>query len=207
VPSPILSSPDGARVLKRRTRRDPKPRFKADCTAQLDAISGAPALAVPPDHLAWRVQAAIAKLDVSALEAKYSSLGRRGYHPRNVLAVWIYACQIGMHHSTKVGLACKTDAAFRLLSGGYAVSAGNLRRFRRENAAFFAQAIEQTVALIHQEGRLRTDELAVDSMRLEAHASAKAVRTLQRSKKRLAELARSTSPHSTRPRTKSTRPG
>lgn len=186
---PILSNPDGERVVRRRTRRDPKPRFKPDCTQQLDAINGCPAAAVPPDHLAWRVQAQVAKLDVSALEAKYSSLGRHGYHPRNVLAVWIYASLIGMRHSTKVGRACKTDAAFRLLSGGYAFSSGMLRRFRRENGAFFEQAITQTVHLANECGVLHTDELATDSMRLRAHASPKAVRTLSRSKKRLAELA------------------
>jgi transposase len=189
VITPTLSNTDGERVVRRRTRRDPKPRFKPDSTHQLDAINGCPAVAVPPDHLAWRVQAEVARLDVSTLEASYSSLGRHGYHPRNVLAVWLYASLIGMRHSTKVGLACKTDAAFRLLSGGHAISSGVLRRFRRENGAFFAQAIGQTVAMAHERGLLHTDELAVDSMRLRAHASTKAVRTLARSKKRLAELA------------------
>lgn len=189
VITPTLSNPDGERVVRRRTRRDPKPRFKPDCTQQLDAVNGCPAIAVPPEHLAWTVQAEVAKLDISALEARYSSLGRRGYHPRNVLAVWVYASLIGMHHSTKVGRACKTDAAFRLLSGGYAMSSGMLRRFRRENGAFFAQAIEQTVQLAHERGLLKPDELATDSMRLRAHASTKAVRTLVRSKRRLAELA------------------
>src|SRR5260370_25130086 len=90
-----------------------------------------------------------------------------------------------MHHSAKVGRACKTDAAFRLLSGGHAISSGTLRRFRRENRAFFEQAIEQTVAMAQERGLLDTDELAVDSMRLRAHASTKAVRTLSRSKERL----------------------
>jgi transposase len=185
----ILTNPDGKRVIRRRTRRDPNPRFKQDRSQQLDAIAGCPAAAVPTGHLAWTVLEQVAKLDVSALESRYSSLGRHGYHPRHVLAVWIYASQIGMHHSTKVGQACKTDAAFRLVSGGHAISSGTLRRFRRENRAFFAQAIEQTVAMAQASGMLETDELAVDSMRLRAHASGKAVRTLSRSKKRLAELA------------------
>src|SRR5260370_20027860 len=82
VMPPILSRPDAERVVRRRTRRDPKPRFKADCPQELDVINGCPAVAVPADHLAWSVQAEVAKLDVSALEAKYSSLGRYGYHPR-----------------------------------------------------------------------------------------------------------------------------
>lgn len=187
--TPILANPDGERVVRRRTRRDPNPRFKEDRSRQLDAIAGCPAAAVPQEHLAWAVQEEVAKLDVSALESRYSSLGRHGYHPRHELAVWIYASLIGVHHSTKVGHACKTDAAFRLLSGGHAISSGTLRRFRRENREFFAQAIEQTVAMAHARGLLDTDELAVDSMRLRANASTKAVRTLSRSKERLVELA------------------
>ena len=38
-------------------------------------------------------------------------------------------------------------------------------------------------------GLLSLDDFAADSMRLRAHASTKAVRTLVRSKKRLAELS------------------
>ncbi len=47
----------------------------------------------------------------------------------------------------------------------------------------------QTVAMAQEKGLLPLDDLAADSMRLRAHASTKAVRTLVRSKKRLAELA------------------
>ena len=47
----------------------------------------------------------------------------------------------------------------------------------------------QTVAMAQSQGLLPLDDLAADSMRLRAHASTKAVRTLVRSKKRLVELA------------------
>lgn len=144
---------------------------------------------VPAEHPAWMVLEQVGHLDLSALEATYSSLGRHGYQPRQVLAVWVYASVIGIHHSTKVARALKTDNAFRLLSGGHAISEGKLRRFRRENRAFFEQAIAQTVALAHERGWLDADALAVDSMRLRAHASTKEVRTLKRSKQRLVELA------------------
>jgi transposase len=186
---PLLTPPPAERVVRRRIRRDPQPRFKQDCSAQLDAVAGCPAAVVPPGHLAWTVRSQIERLDLSALEAGYSSLGRHGYHPRQVLGVWVYASLVGMHHSTKVARALKTDNALRLLSGGHAISEGKLRRFRRENRAFFEDAIAQTAALAHRDGWLDTDALAVDSMRLRAHASTKAVRTLKRSTERLAELA------------------
>lgn len=186
----ILTASPAARLVRRRTRRDPRPRFKPEITAQLDAVVGCPALQVPADHLSRAVLGMVAELDVSELEGRYSSLGRHGYAPRNVLGVWVYASLIGIHHASKAARACITDSAFRLLSGGYAISEGTLKRFRRHNGAFFANAIVQTAKMAHERGLLRTEELAVDSMRLRAHASTKAVRTLKRSKERLEELAK-----------------
>jgi transposase len=135
------------------------------------------------------VRELVAKLDLKSVEARYSSLGRHGYQPTQVLAVWIYASLIGLHDSTKVAHALETDAALRWLAGGYAISAPTLRRFRQRNAEFFAKAIETTVALAQKAGMLKLDELSVDSVRLRANASMKAVRTVERSKKRLQELA------------------
>jgi len=175
--------------VRRRLRRDPRPRFKADRSGQLDVVLGSPELAVEQGHLARRVAALVARFDLSQIEAKYSSLGRYGYPPRNVLAVWIYASLIGLHESTKVAALLKTDAALRLLSGGHAISEGTLRRFRRDNRSTFAHLIEQTVRLAKEAGLLKVDELAVDSWRLRAEAALSAVGTVERSTRRLAELA------------------
>ncbi|HEY0880483.1 MAG TPA: transposase, partial [Archangium sp.] len=125
------------RPVFRRTRRDPVPRFKPSLVRQMDAVAGCPDAALPAKHRAREVEALVAELDLSSIEAKMSSLGRRGFHPRNVLAVWIYASWCGVHHSTKVAEHLKTDLGYRFLSGGHLISAGVLRRFRRENADVF----------------------------------------------------------------------
>ena len=176
-------------VPGRRRRLDPKPRFKAARTNQLDAVNGTPELQLGRDHLARKVWRQIEKLDVSAIEAGYSSLGRRGFEPRRRLGVFVYASLIGLHHSTKIAAATKTDAAFRWLSGGWAISSATLRRFRQANEALFGAAIGQTVGLALESGALKADELATDSVRLRAHASTSAARTVERSTKRLEELA------------------
>ena len=152
-------------------------------------VAGCPSLLVPGDHLARGVLRIVEQFDVSAIEATYSSLGRHGYAPRRLLAVWIYASLVGLHHATKVATALKTDLALRLLSGGHAISRSKLNEFRQKHGALFAALIEQTVAMAHRDGLLDPEDLAADSMRLRANASTKAVRTLSRSKKRLAELA------------------
>src|SRR5438445_1932312 len=105
----VLEEPAG-RVVRKRHRRDPSPRFKRNTSRQLDAVRGCPEISVPKRHLARGVWNVISQLDTSALEEPYSSLGRRGYHPRHVLAVWVYASLIGLHQSTKVAAAAATDA-------------------------------------------------------------------------------------------------
>jgi len=145
---------------------------------------------VGPEHLAREVRRWIDRLDFSSVEKGYSSLGRHGYEPRHVVGVLIYASLIGMHHSTKIARALQTDGAFRFLSGGHAISGPTLRRFRVRNTAFFRAALEQTVALAAEMKLIAPMELAIDSMRIRAYASAGAVRTVERSKRRLTELAR-----------------
>lgn len=151
-------------------------------------LLGCPDYAVPDDHLARTVLEQVARIDTSALEARYSSLGRRGYHPRSVLGVWVYASVVGIHHASKVAERMKTDQAFLLLSGGQTFSATTLRAFRRENGEFFANAVQQTIGLAVDAKLLDPEQLAVDGMRLQAAASTKSVRTVTRSKSRLDEL-------------------
>lgn len=185
----LTPPPADVRAPRRRQRRDPEPHFKPDTSYQLDAIEGCPVEAVPRRHLAWAVLEIVGQLDTSAVEARYSSLGRHGYHPKSTLAVWVYASLIGLHHSTKVVRALQTDAALRLLARGGKHSGATLRRFRQGNAALFGEAIQATVRLARERGLLDEKDLAVDSVRLRAHASTKAVRTKERSTKRLKELA------------------
>lgn len=183
-----LVAPDTTRTPRRRTRRDPKPRFKADRRRQLDGVRGCPELLLDGAHPARDVQRFVEHLDLSAIEQEYSSLGRHGHNPRCVLAVWLYASQIGLHHATKVARACKTDAAMLFLSGGHPIAAGTLKRFRQKRRELFQALLTETVRLAHAEGLILVEELATDSMRLRANASLNQVGTVKRSKQRVKEL-------------------
>jgi hypothetical protein len=183
-----LVAPDSTRTPRRRTRRDPKPRFKVDTRRQLDGIRGCPELLLDGAHPAREIQRFVDELDLSAIEAEYSSLGRHGHDPRCVLAVWLYASQIGMHHATKVARACATDAAMLFLSGGHAIAAGTLKRFRQKRGELLHSLLAETVRIAHAAGLILVEEMATDSMRLRAHASTHEVGTVKRSRQRLKEL-------------------
>jgi hypothetical protein len=100
----------------------------------------------------------------------------------------LYASQIGLHHATKVARACATDAALLLLSGGHAISAGTLKRFRQQHRGLFEALLTETVRIAYAEGLVAAEALATDSMRLRAHASLHEVGTVKRSRQRLSEL-------------------
>jgi transposase len=186
----LLSHPDGRQSRRKLIAKDPTPRFRAARTRQLDILLGCLEEQLPPDHLARSIWELVEKLDTSALEKQYSALGRRGYHPKRLLAVWVYASLIGMHHSTEVERACRTDAAFKWLCGGDSPSGPTLRRMRMKQASFFTAAIEQTVHAGSAAGLVDLAALAIDSVRIRAHASPSAVRTESRSTERLKELSK-----------------
>jgi hypothetical protein len=184
----VLSPSSEKRVKRRRQRRDPKPRFKPDVSGQLDAISGCPEIQVPKGNLARHVKQLLCELDLSSLQERYSSLGMRGYDPRHVLGAWVMGSILGIHYATVLSDALKGMPALRLVAGGHAMSAGTLKRFRALGE-FFEPLLAQTLKLAHERGLLKPEELAADSVRLRAHASLGAVRTLERSRRRLEELS------------------
>lgn len=154
---------------------------------QLDPIFGCPALQVPDDHPARSIKSIIAELDLSAFHKMYSSLGRHGYDPRHALGAWVLGSIQGIHFATDLSRAMKTDAALRFVSGGHALSAGALKRFRAHGELFLG-LLQQTLALAVKRKLIDPEQLAVDSVRMRAHASMGAVRTKKRSEERLTEL-------------------
>lgn len=186
MPALPASSPP---VRGRRRRLDANPRFLPDLTDQEVGPWRAVRELVPAGHLAWRLRALLAKFDASEASARCSSLGRRGFRPEWLLGAWVYGALVGVHHSTQLARMLQTDAALRLMTHGHTVSEAVLRKFRMTNGALFADALQWTVELALERKWIDPDDLSVDSMRLQANASTKAVRTVVRSTKRLAELA------------------
>jgi transposase len=145
---------------------------------------------VPPDHLARRVAELVSRVDCGELQHASPPKRRPPYHPHWMLGVWTYASMIGLHHASEVERASKTDAALRWLAGGRPPSSATLKRFRANHGELFAAANEQVLKLAAKAGLLDHSELAVDSLRLRADASTKAVRTVTRSTARIEELSK-----------------
>jgi transposase len=188
VDSSFALTSDPAPAAKKRVPRDPRPRFKPDRQDQIDLVWGHLESQVPAEHLARAIWGMAALFDVSSVEKGYSALGRRGYPPRRLLALWLYASLIGEHEASKLAVRCKTDVAMRWLCGGHVPSPATIKRFRQHNRSLFESALTRTIEVAIEQDLVDVADLAVDSVKLRAHASFKEARTLERSTKRLKEL-------------------
>lgn len=145
---------------------------------------------VPADHLARKVWSVVERIDCGAAEHESPRRRQPPHHPRWLLALWVYASLIGLHHASELAERLKTDAALRWLAGGHTPSAATLKRFRSAQGELFSATNEQVLHLAAEVGVLDVSELAVDSVRIRADASTKVVRTVERSTARLAELSK-----------------
>lgn len=143
---------------------------------------------MPADHAARRVWSVVELVNTADFEGREHRRRQPPYHPRWLLALWVYASQIGIHTAEALFRHLQTDAALRWLAGGHIPSPATLKRFRQKGGELFATVNERVLALAQERGLLDTSELAVDSLRLRADASTSAVRTVSRSSARLAEL-------------------
>jgi hypothetical protein len=164
------------------------PRFHADLSDRRDSILGCPQLAVPADDAARIIRKFIDTKDFSALERGHSALGRKPVHPRFKLGAWLYGSVVGVHEASKLAKMTKDSLAMRLCCGGHGMGASTLKNFRLENVELLTECMEWTVAQGVRCNLVDPQALAADSMRVRADASSKSIRTLERSKKRLAEL-------------------
>jgi len=148
---------------------------------------------LPADHLAWFVLDTIARLDVSALDAKSKrgGVGREGYNPRMLLGLWIYASARGICSSRQIERACSQDVAFRVLCAQDVPDHTVLARFRQRHQDAMADLFGQVLALCVRAGMGRFGMVAIDGTKIAANASISRSVTLARLRKLAeAELAK-----------------
>lgn len=189
--SPLLLTPaPGGRLGGRIRVARGLPRFHEDLSARRNSVLGCPELAVPADDPARMIRKFIDEKDFSAQERGHSALGRKPAHPRFKLGAWLYGSLVGVHEASKLAKMTRDSQAMRLVCGGRTMCAETLKSFRRENVELFEECMAWTVAESVRLNLVDPQTLAADSMRVRADASTKSIRTLERSKKRLVELAK-----------------
>jgi transposase len=150
---------------------------------------------LPEDHVVWFVLEAVDRVDTSAFHAraKLGGVGRAGYDPDMLLALFVYAMAHAVRSSRQIERLCGTDVAFKVICAGDVPDHTVLARFRQRHEAALEDLLTEVLVLCAQLGMVRLGVVAVDGTKVAGNASRYANRTeegLRRlAKRHLAEAA------------------
>ncbi|MCA1845240.1 MAG: transposase [Actinobacteria bacterium] len=127
-------------------------------------------------HLAWFVIDVVGALDTKALHARHPNdgAGRPAYDPDMMLALLLYAYANGMRSSRRIEAACRTDAGFRVISGGLVPDHATFARFVVDHEAAMQGLFVSGLRLCAVAGLVDLSTVAVDGTKMGANASLRA---------------------------------
>jgi transposase len=127
---------------------------------------------IEPEHLVRVVSAAIDKLDLSPLLAKYRGGGTSSYHPQMMLKVLVYAYTQKIYSSRKIAKALRENIHFMWLSGEQRPDFRTINDFRGSRMKgvideVFAEVLEYLI----EAGKVKLETYFVDGTKIEADAN------------------------------------
>ena len=123
-------------------------------------------------HLAWFVLDVVAAMDTSAVHRRPGGCtGRPPYQPEMMCALLLYGYCTGVRFSRRIEAACRTDAAFRVISGGLVPDHATIARFVVDHEPALAGLFAEGVRLCAAAGLADLSVLALDGTKLAADAA------------------------------------
>ena len=146
---------------------------------------------LPSDHLVWFVLDTVEVLDTCELERitrRRGRAGARGYDPRMLLALLVYAYCQGVRSSRQIERMCFTDIAFRVLCAQDGPDHSTIARFRTGARDVFSDLFSQVLMIAAEAGLGRFGTVAIDGTKIAANASIDANRGKQWFDQHVAEM-------------------
>lgn len=124
-------------------------------------------------HLAWFVIEVVQRLDTTMLHARHpnNGVGRPAYDPDMMLAVLLYAYATGIRSSRRIEASCRTDAAFRVITGGLVPDHATIARFVADHESAMAGLFVSGLRLCAAVGLIDLSWVAIDGTKVEANAA------------------------------------
>ncbi len=141
---------------------------------------------LPAEHLAFFVGDVIESLDIAPIERAIQGKDPRGeqpYHPRMMLAVWVYGYAVGIVSSRGLERAIQEDVAFRVLAGNSRPHFTRLNEFRRVHREHFGTLFVSVLLLCQEAGLIKLGHVAIDGSKIKADASKHKAMSYERMKK------------------------
>ena len=126
------------------------------------------------DHQVYFLLDLVDELDLSEIlipaQAK-DPRGEKGYDPRMMTMLLLYAYCVGTVSSRKIERACYEDLAFRVLTGNQQPDQSRISDFRRRNLDALKGLFVQILRLCQKAGMVSLGHVALDGTKVKANAS------------------------------------
>ena len=127
-----------------------------------------------PDHHVYFLLDLVDELDLSEIllpaQAK-DPRGEKGFDPRMMMLLLLYAYCVGIVSSRKIERACYEDLAFRVLTGNQQPDHSRISEFRRRNLDALKELFVQILRLCQKAGMVSLGHVALDGTKVQANAS------------------------------------
>nr|WP_228007094.1 transposase [Cyanobium sp. LEGE 06143] len=97
--------------------------------------------------------------------------GEKGFDPRMMTMLLLYAYCVGIVSSRKIERACYEDLAFRVLTGNQQPDHSRISEFRRRNLDALSDLFIQILRLCQKAGMVSLGHVALDGTKMQANAS------------------------------------
>ena len=124
-----------------------------------------------PDHLAFRIDQAVARLDLDSLFAGYGPTGSDSFPPDRLLACVLFQTQRGQHSPAAWHRDARENDAVRRLLRGLSPSRSCWYAFRDRLAPLLPSLNAQTLALARASGLTTAERASLDGTTVAANAS------------------------------------
>jgi transposase len=126
------------------------------------------------DHQVYFLLDLVNELDLSQVlipaQAK-DPRGEKGFDPRMMTMLLLYAYCVGIVSSRKIERACYEDLAFRVLTGNQQPDHSRISEFRRRNLDALKGLFVQILRLCQKAGMVSLGHVALDGTKVQANAS------------------------------------
>ena len=126
---------------------------------------------IDENHPGHMINDLVDRLDLTALESRYGTIGQPPYHPRMMLKVILYGFTVGIFSSRKLQRACQENLAFKYLAGMETPAFKTFIEFRRRHRKDMKEVFVQTVKLARELGLAKLGAVALDGCKLAADTS------------------------------------
>ena len=141
---------------------------------QTSLLPASPSDWLTSDHQVYFLLDLVDELDLSAIvipAQRKDPRGEKGFDPRMMTLLLLYAYCVGIVSSRKIERACYEDLAFRVLTGNQQPDHSRISEFRRRNLEALSELFVQILRLCQAAGMVSLGHVALDGTKVQANAS------------------------------------